>query len=362
MKDKKIKLIQITNEFSFGNGRAEVIKELSRYLSKKFEVEIWYQYSNQRGLPETDVKSFKIPHALTLLKRLISINEKTIVVSNFGKYQPLIALISTLNKNILNIVIDYVNPPRMASNASWFANLKVEVLCQVVYRFGNKKVVAISEYSRQLLINKYGINPKKIEKVLLGIDSKKYCPTIKPHEGKVRLGCFSRFGDSKNINLLLDHISNFKENELLLAGAKDITSRKKAYERGVELSKTNKNLKVMTDLTEKEKIKFLNSLDIFIYPSLWEGFGLPILEALSCGKPAIVFNRFAMPELVQNGYNGFVVNDEKEMVQKVNLLTKNKELRLKMGKRARQFAEKQDWKQVSERFEKMLNKLLNKSK
>ena len=69
-----------------------------------------------------------------------------------------------------------------------------------------------------------------------------------------------------------------------------------------------------------------------------------------------------MPELVQNGYNGFVVNNEKEMVEKVKLLTKNKELRLKMGRRSREFAEKQDWKQVSERFEKMLNKLLDRSK
>ncbi|VVB80598.1 Trehalose synthase [uncultured archaeon] len=335
-----MKIIQITNEFSFGNGRAEVIKELSRYLSKNFDVEIWYQYSNQRGLPETNTKLIRLSGTFDLLRRLRRIKEKTIIVSNFGRYQPIIAIASSLNKNIVNIVIDYVNPPRMASNASWLANLKVEILCQFVYRFGNKKVVAISEYSRHLLIKKYGVSPDKIEKILLGIDSRKYSPKKLENHSKIRIGCFSRFGDSKNIDLLLNHIQDFKEKELWLAGARDSSSKKKAYERGVNLARTNKNLKIFTDLNEEEKLKFLNSLDIFVYPSLWEGFGLPILEAMSCGKPAIVFNRFAMPELVSSGSNGFVVNSEKEMTERINLLAKNKTLRIKMGRRAREFAEK----------------------
>jgi len=51
-----------------------------------------------------------------------------------------------------------------------------------------------------------------------------------------------------------------------------------------------------------------------------EPFGLSVVEAMACGTPVIAFNRGSMPELISDGFNGFLVNDISEAVSKVNLV------------------------------------------
>jgi glycosyltransferase involved in cell wall biosynthesis len=47
--------------------------------------------------------------------------------------------------------------------------------------------------------------------------------------------------------------------------------------------------------------------DVFCYPSLWEGFGLPPVEAQACGKPVVAFNTCSLPEVVKSGQTGSLV-------------------------------------------------------
>ena len=61
---------------------------------------------------------------------------------------------------------------------------------------------------------------------------------------------------------------------------------------------------------EEEKPILLNGCKIFIYPSLYEGFGVPVLEALSCGIPSITSNRSSMPEVA--GDAAILVDPENE--------------------------------------------------
>ncbi len=56
---------------------------------------------------------------------------------------------------------------------------------------------------------------------------------------------------------------------------------------------------------EEDLVKFYNTADIFVYPSLYEGFGLPPLEAMACGCPVITSNSSSLPEVV--GDSGIMV-------------------------------------------------------
>lgn len=56
----------------------------------------------------------------------------------------------------------------------------------------------------------------------------------------------------------------------------------------------------------KKICKELNCFDVLLHPSMTEGFGLTVIEALSCGVPVIVNNTTSMPEMVQDGITGFV--------------------------------------------------------
>jgi glycosyltransferase involved in cell wall biosynthesis len=99
--------------------------------------------------------------------------------------------------------------------------------------------------------------------------------------------------------------------------------------------------------------------DLFVCASLYEGFGMPFLEAQSCGVPCVGFDTSAIPEVVINGRTGVLVekgNLEKLTESAIHLL-KDNESRRKMGARARKYAEKFDWNVISTQFHKKLREL-----
>jgi len=85
---------------------------------------------------------------------------------------------------------------------------------------------------------------------------------------------------------------------------------------------------------------FLNSIDIFLLPSHWEGFGYVIAEAMYCEKPVIAFNVSSNPELVSINETGFLVapGDVAAFVGKAEILINDAELRRQMGQKARKSA------------------------
>jgi glycosyltransferase involved in cell wall biosynthesis len=119
-------------------------------------------------------------------------------------------------------------------------------------------------------------------------------------------------------------------------------------------------LKVTT--TKKFNLPFIESLgwvnhdelpnliidaDICIFPSLWEEpFGISVLEAMSCGKPVIVSNAGALPEIVHDKETGLIFKRERFEDLKENIinLLDDKALRLQLGQNARKFVtEKYSW-------------------
>ena len=91
----------------------------------------------------------------------------------------------------------------------------------------------------------------------------------------------------------------------------------------------------------------LNMLDVYVALSNMESFGVAVLEASSCEIPVVVSRVGGLPEVVDNGSTGFVVNskDEKDACEAISKLVNDSELRIKMGKSGRaRVLEKYDWK------------------
>jgi len=85
---------------------------------------------------------------------------------------------------------------------------------------------------------------------------------------------------------------------------------------------------------EKNIFDIINIFDVFILPSVeYEDFPNVILEAMSLGKPIIGTNVAGIPEQIENGVNGFVVEpkDVKSLSEAILTLVKSKEKRVKMG-------------------------------
>jgi len=104
-----------------------------------------------------------------------------------------------------------------------------------------------------------------------------------------------------------------------------------------------------------------NSYDVFICASLEDGTPNGALEAASCGRP-ILSNRIGnMPELIENGVNGFLVEKELEnYVEKIEWFKSHREEMIKMGKNIRKTIEEGwTWKIQSERYRKMFRDMVN---
>lgn len=114
-----------------------------------------------------------------------------------------------------------------------------------------------------------------------------------------------------------------------------------------------KNKKINNYVTFIDKVSYTEmpyvhaSADIFVYPSIptsfWkEQFGFSIVEAMATEKPVIVTNVGAMPEIVENNKNGFVVEPKNsiQITESILKLANDDKLRKKMGKEARKRVEK----------------------
>ena len=68
---------------------------------------------------------------------------------------------------------------------------------------------------------------------------------------------------------------------------------------------------IFTDFISREEIiELLNLAEVFVFPSFFEGFGIPNIEAMACGCPVITSNAFAIPEVV--GDAALILNDNKD--------------------------------------------------
>jgi len=116
---------------------------------------------------------------------------------------------------------------------------------------------------------------------------------------------------------------------------------------------------VFTDFINDEDLPFLYSgADIFLYPSLYEGFGLPVLEAMACGVPVITSNISSLPEVA--GDAALLVNpmNVEEIARAVETLKRDRKLREKMRKKALERAKLFSWEKAAKETLKIYEKTI----
>ncbi len=113
-----------------------------------------------------------------------------------------------------------------------------------------------------------------------------------------------------------------------------------------------------------EKYQMISSMDILIYPTLNDVWGLVILEAMQAGLPVIASREGAIPEIVDDGITGFLVdkNNHEQIVDKLMFLIKNPDIRIKMGFAGQaKFKEKYELKTFELNMQNVFNDVINKN-
>ena len=106
----------------------------------------------------------------------------------------------------------------------------------------------------------------------------------------------------------------------------------------------------ISSCSHREVLAEMAAHDVFVFPSLFEGFGLVLLEAMAMGLPIVTTPHTAGPDLITDGVEGFIVpiRSATAIAERLELLQRNPDLRADMGERARARAREFTWDQYGQ--------------
>lgn len=224
-----------------------------------------------------------------------------------------------------------------------------------VYRA--KKIIAVSENTRDDLIKIFRISKDKIEVIHEGVeDYTKLKINEEEIEEKFKFEnpyflFIGTLEPRKNLVRLIEAFDQFlKENnnadfKLVLAGKKG-WQYEEIFEKVRELNLENKVI-YLGYVTLEEKVFLLKNSFCFVFPSLYEGFGLPILEAMSLGVPVLTSNIASIPEIVID--NAVLVEpDDINSIKKALLkIARDDKLRERLIQKGRGIARNFTWQECA---------------
>ena len=119
--------------------------------------------------------------------------------------------------------------------------------------------------------------------------------------------------------------------ELEIAGS--VPEKPHQISKNLDLFLKDPRCKFLGQIQNKNLLQKMRESHIFLFPSLFEGFGQVLLEALSCGLPVITTNNTAGLDIIDDGKNGFLtpIRDTKKTIELINNLYQNEELRISIA-------------------------------
>ena len=212
------------------------------------------------------------------------------------------------------------------------------------------KIIAVSGYVKKNLVDFYGIPEEKITVIYHGIRNNFYYfgDVIKKEKSgseKPYIVCVATSVERKNILRIINAFNTIKDKHkdvnLLLVGDKEMLFRSL---RG-RVAELNLDDRVIFPgyLGDDRLSAVYNNAECLVFPSLYEGLGLPIIEAMACGCPVITSNITAMPEIA--GSAGLLVDpfSEESIRDAMDNVLSDEAFRLEMRKKGLERAKYFSW-------------------
>lgn len=235
-------------------------------------------------------------------------------------------------------------------------------------------VLTFSEFARQSVIKDFGIEGDKVSVVYAGNNFNKMpdCDE-KEYNNKTILFVgrdFYRKGGPTLIKAFRKVKHKIKDAKLIIAGSEpqvEIPSRIKTVYDFFGLKNNDpmilqeEGIVIKGNLPHNELADLFKEASIFVMPSIQENFGLVYLEAMSYKMPCIGSNVDAIPEIIEDGITGCLVepNNHEELADKIIMLMENENLMKDMGIAGRKRVEKYfTWDLVVDRMTEVINKVI----
>ncbi|MDA3802688.1 MAG: glycosyltransferase family 1 protein [Patescibacteria group bacterium] len=332
----------------FYNCRLNIKKRMDKWKRDNVEI-ISTRYSNKLfnyflqkifSYPKVDkliggVDVFWSPHfnftSFSDVKRIITIHDLS-----FLRYPKYFSFRQNLWHKLLNVKKIIRQSDRIVAVSENTKNDIEELMevdedkTDVIYSGNNLEKKEINEKEIKIFRDKY-FNSKSFSYIL-------YLGTIEPR---------------KNISNLIKAYNIYRDDnesglKLVLAGRKGWKT--KAIFKEYNNSKYRDDIIFLDYIETKDKDVLYKEAEVFVYPSFYEGFGFPPLEAMTYGVPTIVSNVSSLPEVVNDG--ALMVNpyDPKEIATALEELLNDKELYNHFSKKGRERTQFFNWQKTADKY------------
>ena len=229
-------------------------------------------------------------------------------------------------------------------------------------------ILTISESAKSDIIKHFNVDEKKIEIVTPGIDLEKYLHNYTdielenvrkkyklPENYILYLGTIEpRKNIERTIKAFIKYKKEVKDDlKFVIVGGKGWK-----YDNIMKLIESMGTDIILTGyIDEEDKIPIYKLAQIFAFPSLYEGFGMPVLEAMAAGVPVITSNVSSLPEVA--GDAAILVNplNEDEIFEAYKKILSDKKLQLEMIEKGLEQAKKFEWKESAKVLEQIYEKM-----
>lgn len=214
------------------------------------------------------------------------------------------------NCTIITTAHDFMSTQLLAANiknpvsAAW-----QKMLADLRVSLNSDYLIAISSQTKDQAVS-LGFERSKIKIINYGIDDNFFTPIKRSNSKTFRVGYVGSFPVRKNVSFAIKAVKMLKDKDLTfkLHARKDLQYENLKAQAGID-----RRISFMGSSSEKDLPYIYDSFDVSVFPSIDEGFGLPILEAQTRGLPVIIYKKARIPKEVKKMC--FEAEDEGHMAQ-----------------------------------------------
>ncbi|MEG9436501.1 glycosyltransferase family 4 protein [Edaphobacter sp. HDX4] len=208
-------------------------------------------------------------------------------------------------------------------------------------------ILVASSFTKASLVE-HGISPARISVVPYGVDLERFKPTESRSATKgtkLNLLFVGRINQRKGVKYLLQALELLNRDDVHVTICGRVVDDLKLFEN------FSSQVTIRPSVITEELIEAYQTADLFVFPSVAEGFGQVLLEAMACGLPILSTTRTAAPDLIEDGVQGFVVEPRRPdlLAQHIEWAIGHREELASMGRKARLRAEHFTWSQFRAR-------------
>jgi glycosyltransferase involved in cell wall biosynthesis len=213
------------------------------------------------------------------------------------------------------------------------------------------RIITGSKDSAASIARVFGLPPERVAVIYDGVDTE----TFRPEEARKQPGGILYVGNSddrnKGARFLLEALGMLRQRRdfHLTVVDREIASLVPALSQELDIAE---RVTVTGRVPREELVRLYNEAQVFVSPSLYEGFGLPAAEAMACGTPVLATTAGAYPEVIEDGVSGLLVppGDARALAGGLERLLDDGELRRRLGLEGRQrITEHFSWRETARR-------------